>query len=246
MFAETAPPSHQLLAKCITFDWSPECQQAFEDLKGKLVSLPVLASSNFDKSFVLETDDSIQGLGAVLSPKQADGKLHPVAYASRFLSNNKERYAITNLETLQWSGPSSTVSIISMAMMSPYAPIIKQSRRCSAARIHQGSMHIGGARSTVLAFALSTSPTSPGKNNTNADALSQQRCQLAPADNTASPFVQVASILTDAEDAQFPPSLVWNSRMMQYWLLLLGISEPYHQTCQEPGSWLLGAKSWPW
>ena len=99
-FAKTAAPLHQLLAKGIIFDWTPECQQAFEDLKGKLVSSPVLAFPDFDKSFVLETDTSIQGLGAVLSKKQADEKLHPVAYASRSLANNEERYAITDLETL--------------------------------------------------------------------------------------------------------------------------------------------------
>ena len=39
----------------------------------------------------------------------------------------------------------------------------------------------------------------PGRENNNADALSRQPCQLAPADKTASPFIQVASILTDAE-----------------------------------------------
>ena len=66
-FAKTAAPLHQLLPKGITFDWTPECQQAFEDLKGKLVGSPVLPVLEFDKSFVLETDASIQGLGAMLS-----------------------------------------------------------------------------------------------------------------------------------------------------------------------------------
>ena len=97
---KSAAPLHQLLAKGIAFDWTPECQQAFEDLKEKLVSPPIFAFPDFDKSFVLETDASIQGLGAVLSQKQADGKLHPVAYASRSLASNEERYAITDLETL--------------------------------------------------------------------------------------------------------------------------------------------------
>lgn len=66
----------------------------------KLVSLPVLAFPDFGKSFVLKTDASIQGLGAVLLQKQADGKLHPVAYANRSLSSIEERYAITDLEML--------------------------------------------------------------------------------------------------------------------------------------------------
>ncbi len=48
---------HQLLAKGITFDWIPKCQQDFEDLKGKLVSSPVLAFPDFDRTFVLETDE---------------------------------------------------------------------------------------------------------------------------------------------------------------------------------------------
>ncbi len=88
---KSAAPLHQLLAKGIAFDWT---------LKEKLVSPPIFTFPDFDKSFVLETDASIQGLGAVLSQKQADGKLHPVAYASRSLASNEERYAITDLETL--------------------------------------------------------------------------------------------------------------------------------------------------
>jgi len=57
MFAKTVAPLHQLLAKGITFDWIPKCQQDFEDLKGKLVSSPVLAFPDFDRTFVLETDE---------------------------------------------------------------------------------------------------------------------------------------------------------------------------------------------
>ena len=47
---------------------------------------PVLAFPNFTKSFVLHTNASIEGLGAVLEQEQEDGRLHPVAYASRSLS----------------------------------------------------------------------------------------------------------------------------------------------------------------
>ena len=52
------------------------------------------------KAFTLETDASKAGLGAVLSQIQADNKAHPVAYASRALSPQESRYAITELETL--------------------------------------------------------------------------------------------------------------------------------------------------
>ena len=80
--------------------WSAECQTAFQDLKEKLSTAPILAYPNFDAEFVLETDASIRGLGAVLSQAQEGGKLHPVGYASRALSPSEVRYGITDLETL--------------------------------------------------------------------------------------------------------------------------------------------------
>lgn len=59
----------------------------------------MLAYPNFERSFVLETDASVRGLGAVLSQVQDDQLLHPVAYASLALSP-LEKYVITEVETL--------------------------------------------------------------------------------------------------------------------------------------------------
>ena len=80
-FATMASPLHSL-TKNATFIWTTECQNAFESLKDKLICTPVLAYPDFSKPFVLETDASIKGLGAVLSQKQSNGQLHPVANAS--------------------------------------------------------------------------------------------------------------------------------------------------------------------
>ena len=55
---------------------------------------------SFEKPFVLETDTSIEGLGAVLSQSQEDSLLHPVAFASRSLTSAERNYSITELETL--------------------------------------------------------------------------------------------------------------------------------------------------
>ena len=78
-----AEPLHRLTFKNVVFEWSQECQTAFEGLKKRLVTPPVLAYSNFDEGFILEMDASHQRLGAVLSQRQEDSKLHPIAYASR-------------------------------------------------------------------------------------------------------------------------------------------------------------------
>ena len=73
---------------------------AFETLKDKLLTPPVLAYPDFTKDFVIETDASKQGLGAILSQRQEDNKLHPMAYTSRSVSVAEANYAITNLEIL--------------------------------------------------------------------------------------------------------------------------------------------------
>lgn len=99
-FEKMAQPLHHLTKKDVTFIWDAACQEAFEALKQKLIQAPVLAYPSIDKDFSLETDVSIQGLGEVLSQLQSDGRLHPVAYASRSLTPAEANYSITELETL--------------------------------------------------------------------------------------------------------------------------------------------------
>ena len=69
-FARIAHPLHHLTRKDSPFSWSPECQRAFEELKGSLTTSPVLAYPDFKREFVLETDASLQGIGAVLGQYQ--------------------------------------------------------------------------------------------------------------------------------------------------------------------------------
>ena len=57
----------------------------------------LLCYPTFNKCFVLETDASQQGLGAILSQ---DSKLHPVAYTSWALAHAEKRYPITDLHSV--------------------------------------------------------------------------------------------------------------------------------------------------
>ena len=65
----------------------------------------VLAFANFKKPFLLETDTSSHGLGAVLSQKQADERYHRVAYASQELKGGEKKYHSSKLEflALKWA-----------------------------------------------------------------------------------------------------------------------------------------------
>ena len=78
--------------------------EAFQALKQACMSSPVLAFANYTWDFLLETDASKEGLGVVLSQKQADGHYHLVAYGSWALSAHEKNYHSTKLEflALKW------------------------------------------------------------------------------------------------------------------------------------------------
>ena len=81
-------------------NWNPECDDAFRHAKEALVQAPVLRLANPTEMFVLQTDASNQGLGAVLSQYSEDGYEHPVAFASRKLLPREVNYAVVEKECL--------------------------------------------------------------------------------------------------------------------------------------------------
>ncbi|MES9884702.1 MAG: RNase H-like domain-containing protein [Sedimenticola sp.] len=98
-FSTVAYPLTQLTHKAAKFAWSDDCQQAFETLKHTLTSSPILAYPIESGDFILDTDASLTGLGAVLSQIQ-DGEEKVIAYASRTLSKSQQRYCTTYRELL--------------------------------------------------------------------------------------------------------------------------------------------------
>ena len=110
-FAHIAAPLYDLISgvnkdkKSELVKLSPEALEAFNILKEKCVYAPVLAFPDFKKPFLLETDASGKGLGAVLSQKQDDGRYHPMAYASQTMNETKQQYHSNKQEflALKWA-----------------------------------------------------------------------------------------------------------------------------------------------
>ena len=98
-FATIASPLHQLTRHGEPFIWNEERQRAFDLLKTKLVSAPILAMPRDNGDFVLDVDASGTGMGAILQQKQ-DGILRVIAYASRTFNRQEANYCITRREML--------------------------------------------------------------------------------------------------------------------------------------------------
>lgn len=80
--------------------WTPQCQQSFEELKRLLCEAPVLHSPIISRPFLLRTDASDRGVGAVLAQCDDEHCEHPIAYFSRKLLPREERYSTVEKECL--------------------------------------------------------------------------------------------------------------------------------------------------
>ena len=80
--------------------WTPTYDLAFGKLKELLCSKPVLNTPDFSKPFILQTDASNRGVGAVLTQIDDNSEEHPIAYYSRKLHPREERYSVVEKECL--------------------------------------------------------------------------------------------------------------------------------------------------
>ena len=101
-YSSTALPPTDLTKKSAPTNasWTDPCETSFVELKRRLTSTPALKSPDLSQPFVLQTDASERGVGAVLSQYFSDGEEHAVAYFSRKLLPREERYATVEKECL--------------------------------------------------------------------------------------------------------------------------------------------------
>ena len=101
-FSEIARPLTDLM--CIAdkkwWSWSSEAQQAFDALKQALTTAPLLAHPDPQSQWIVQTDASGHAIGGVLSQKQDDGSVKPVAFWSHKLNSAQRHYSATERELM--------------------------------------------------------------------------------------------------------------------------------------------------
>ncbi|KAL4092465.1 hypothetical protein QTP88_026966 [Uroleucon formosanum] len=104
-YSQIAKPITILLKKGQSFEWTAECQTAFETLIRKLIQAPILQYPNFEEPFILTTDASGYAIGSIISQGREIGQDLPIAYASRTLNKAEQNYSTTEKELLSivWS-----------------------------------------------------------------------------------------------------------------------------------------------
>ena len=98
--SKIAAPIYYLLRKDQKFNWSNECQQAFETLKQRLTTAPVLIMPDPNKPFHIKCDASGVAIGAELCQIDENEQSHPIAFASRQLSDTERKYTVSEREAL--------------------------------------------------------------------------------------------------------------------------------------------------
>ena len=103
-FSKIAAPLNALFDKRQPFDWTDDHEKAFVELKSRMCTAPVLAFPDFEaaksgeRPFIITTDASVDGLGAVLKQRGTDGFVHPLCYSSRSCKPAERNYHVTDLE----------------------------------------------------------------------------------------------------------------------------------------------------
>ena len=155
--------------------WTRECEIAFDRLKKRMISAPVLQVADPSKPFILQTDASDLGLGAVLSQLQS-GEEHPVAFASRQLTPAEKKYSVVEKECLAivWALKHFRMYLfgVQFTIETDHQPL---------RWLHQ----MKNTNSRLTRWALAIQPYRfemkhrPGRLNGNADALSRERPRVS-------------------------------------------------------------------
>ena len=195
--SKIASPLYKLLKKDANFEWTDAQENAFQHLKSKLISRPILQYPDFSKEFVLTTDASNLGLGAVLSQGPV-GKDLPVAYASRSLNSAETHYTTSEKE------------LLAVVWATKYFRPYLYGRRFKVVSDHKPLvwvMNVKDPGSRLMRWRIQLAEYDyeiihkSGARNANADALSRIGCVDKVEDPSATPDEDKRAILHEFHDS---------------------------------------------
>ena len=178
-FARISKPLNKITSDNVAFEWTDHCEEAFENLKERLCSKPVLSFPRCGEPFVVEVDASDIAVGGVLSQQQQDGTTHPVAFFSVTLNASQQR----------WSTHSKEAYALLLAVRTWHVYLAGTEFILNSD--HNPLVHIRNTKDPRGKFARWISELEeynytiqylPGKLNTKADALSRFSSKLQNQD----------------------------------------------------------------
>ena len=155
-------------------DWTEDCATAFAALKQALCSAPVLSPPDYSHPFILQTDPSGLGIGAVLTQEADNGEEHPIGYYSRKMHPRERRYFATEQEGLDVGN--ACMHFMPYLLGHPFS-VVTDHKALSFLELKAPHSHRLARWMDILRQFTFSIEYRPGKENSNADALSRQAWQ---------------------------------------------------------------------
>ncbi len=171
-YAGLARPLSQLLRKEAEWQWTAECQQAFDELKRSLVEAPILKIADHKQPFHVVCDASDFAIGSALMQFDDDGKERVIAYVSRQLKPAERNYPVHDKELLSMKYALAKFRVYLLGTR----PFVVYTDHASL-RTAIKSPHLSQRMARWLSFFADYNFTvlyKPGKMNILADALSRR------------------------------------------------------------------------
>lgn len=203
-FARIASPLTRLTRDDVAFVWGDEQEAAFNDLRQRLQTTPVLAHFDDTAPTVLHTDASNVGLGAVLVQRQDDEE-RVIAYASRTLSRTEANYSTTEKECLAvvWA----VMKFRPYLYGRPFKVISDHHSLCWLTSLKDPSGRLARWSLRLQEFDI-TMVYKSGKRHTDADCLSRSPIESAAAFDEETAFLGILDTSTIADHQHDDPELL--------------------------------------
>ncbi|KAL0154784.1 hypothetical protein M9458_049047, partial [Cirrhinus mrigala] len=237
----TAPLTTMIKGGRQRFTWTPPAITAFQELKNRFTTAPILHHPDPDLEFIVEVDTSNTGIGPVLSQRQGDPpKMYPCAFYSHKLTPTEQNYDVGNRELLAMKAAFEEWRHWLEGAKHPFT-VLTDHRNLEYLRSAKQLNHQQARWALFFTRFNFTVTYRPGSQNTKADALSrlnELQASLSSNEPILSPSIIVAPVqwdisteiaeaqLTDSPPAECPPNRTYVPQALRQRLLQLVHATP--------------------